>query len=158
MSIGAWIYLPHEYAGSSVFCVIHKHISYQIRSAVICIYFLPPCSFLHKADEIQCLPEQTYFFPRYNSSLELDSKTLSAIHIMQLQFESSGFRVFVLHKHKAETTARVVNVNNLFRVWKQSPFPWSAFIQTFYTRNGYQIPLSDLLGNTCPKILPSPVY
>lgn len=35
---------------------------------------------------------------------------------------------------------------------------WSALIQTFNTRNGYQIPLSDLPCNTCPKILPSPVY
>lgn len=58
------------------------------------------------------------FFPRYNSSLELDDKTLLAIHIKQLLFECSGFHVFVLHKHKAEIPGRVINVNNLFRVWK----------------------------------------
>lgn len=56
------------------------------------------------------------FFPRYNSSLELDDKTLRAIHITQLQFECSRFCGFVLHKHKAEITGRVINVNNLFRV------------------------------------------
>lgn len=56
------MYLPHEYAGNPGFCVRHNRISYQIGSAVMCIYFPPPCSFLHKADEIQCLPEQPYFF------------------------------------------------------------------------------------------------
>lgn len=59
------------------------------------------------------------FFPRYNSSLELDDKTLLAVHIMQLQFECSGFHVFVLHTHKAEITGRVINVSNLFRAWKR---------------------------------------
>lgn len=57
-------------------------------------------------------------FPRYNSSPVLDDKTLPAIHIMQLQFECSGFHVFALHKHKAEITGRVINVNNLFSVQK----------------------------------------
>lgn len=56
------------------------------------------------------------FFPRYNSSLGLDDKILCAIHIMQLQFECSRFCSFVLPKHKAETTGRVINANNLFRV------------------------------------------
>lgn len=74
--------------------------------------------FLHKADEIQCLPEQTYFFQGTTVALCWIIKALPAIHIMQLQLECSWFLYFCVafHKHNAEFTGRVINVNNLFSV------------------------------------------
>lgn len=117
MSIGAWMYLPHEYAGSCFLCKTQAYFLSD-RECSYMYLFSSSLFFFAQSRWDPVFARADIFFPRYNSSLELDNKTLCAIHIMQLQLECSRLGDFELHRHKAEITGRVINVNNLFRVWK----------------------------------------
>lgn len=56
------MYLSHEYAGTSV--SLNKTQTYFLSDGKCCYVYIFSSFlfFLHKADEILCLPEQTYFF------------------------------------------------------------------------------------------------
>lgn len=120
MSVGAWVYLPHEYASSPV--SLSKIQTYFLSDRKCCYVYIFSSFlfFLHKADEIQCLPEQTYFFLGYKSSLVLDDKSFvcQPYNAIAVWLFGSLYFYVALHRHTAEVTDRVINVNNLFSVWK----------------------------------------
>lgn len=100
--------------------VRYKHISCQTGSVVMYIYFLPSCSFCIKQMRFSVCQSRHIFFLGYKSSLVLDDKSFvcQPYNAIAVWLFGSLYFYVALHRHTAEVTDRVINVNNLFSVWK----------------------------------------